>query len=47
MIQILYYWGVMQWVILKLGWALHAIMGTTVCESLNSAANTFLGMVKI
>ncbi|XP_063984863.1 uncharacterized transporter YutK-like isoform X2 [Diachasmimorpha longicaudata] len=46
MIQILYYWGAMQWVIMKLGWALHSIMGTTVCESLNSAANTFLGMTE-
>ncbi|XP_015110947.1 uncharacterized protein LOC107037099 isoform X2 [Diachasma alloeum] len=46
MIQILYYWGAMQWVITKLGWALHSIMGTTVCESLNSAANTFLGMTE-
>ncbi|XP_011297444.1 solute carrier family 28 member 3 isoform X1 [Fopius arisanus] len=46
MIQILYYWGAMQWVIMKLGWALHWVMGTTVCESLNSAANTFLGMTE-
>ncbi|KAK0075455.1 hypothetical protein PV326_011569 [Microctonus aethiopoides] len=43
-IQILYYWGAMQWIILKLGWVLQTIMGTTVCESINSAANTFLGM---
>ncbi|CAD6217221.1 GSCOCG00004731001-RA-CDS [Cotesia congregata] len=46
MIQILYYLGAMQWVILKLGWALHAVMSTTVCESLNAAANTFLGMTE-
>ncbi|XP_043279568.1 solute carrier family 28 member 3 [Venturia canescens] len=45
-IQILYYWGAMQWVILKLGWMLQYVMGTTVCESLNSAANTFLGMTE-
>ncbi|XP_053598836.1 solute carrier family 28 member 3 [Microplitis demolitor] len=45
-IQILYYLGAMQWIILKLGWALHAVMGTTVCESLNAAANTFLGMTE-
>lgn len=37
----------MQWIILKLGWVLQTIMGTTVCESINSAANTFLGMVKL
>ncbi|XP_034951722.1 solute carrier family 28 member 3-like [Chelonus insularis] len=46
MIQILYYLGAMQWIILKLGWLLHVVMGTTVCESLNSAANTFLGMTE-
>ncbi|XP_044004713.1 solute carrier family 28 member 3 isoform X1 [Aphidius gifuensis] len=46
MIQVLYYWGAMQWVILKLGWALSSVMGTTVCESINSAANTFLGMTE-
>lgn len=46
MIQVLYYWGAMQWVILKLGWALSSIMGTTVCESINTAANTFLGMTE-
>ncbi|OXU17621.1 hypothetical protein TSAR_011581, partial [Trichomalopsis sarcophagae] len=45
MIQILYYWGVMQYIIHNIGWVLHVIMGTTVCESINSAANTFIGMV--
>ncbi|KAG7209814.1 hypothetical protein KM043_011428 [Ampulex compressa] len=43
-IQILYYLGVMQWVLLKLGWALQKLMGTTLCESVNCAANTFVGM---
>ncbi|XP_058797169.1 solute carrier family 28 member 3-like isoform X2 [Phymastichus coffea] len=46
MIQVLYYWGVMQSVIRNIGWILHSIMGTTVCESINSAANTFLGMTE-
>ncbi|XP_031786980.1 solute carrier family 28 member 3 isoform X2 [Nasonia vitripennis] len=46
MIQILYYWGVMQYIIHNIGWVLHAIMGTTVCESINSAANTFIGMTE-
>ena len=43
-ISILYYMGAMQWVLMKLGWILETILGTTVCESVNSAANIFLGM---
>lgn len=44
-IQMLYYIGVMQWVVMKFGWGLQCIMGTTICESLNSVSNTFIGMV--
>lgn len=43
-ISVLYYLGAMQWALLKLGWILQAILGTTVCESVNAAANIFLGM---
>lgn len=43
-ISILYYLGAMQWVVLKLGWVLQTILGTTVCESVTAAANIFLGM---
>ncbi|XP_055920056.1 solute carrier family 28 member 3 isoform X2 [Eupeodes corollae] len=43
-ISILYYLGTMQWIVLKLGWLLQEILGTTVCESVTSAANIFLGM---
>uniref|UniRef100_A0A8D8BK10 Sodium/nucleoside cotransporter n=4 Tax=Culex pipiens TaxID=7175 RepID=A0A8D8BK10_CULPI len=43
-ISILYYLGAMQWVVLKLGWILQALLGTTVCESVIAAANIFLGM---
>ena len=43
--QILYYYGIMQWVVIKLGWLIQASMGTTVCESVNAAASVFLGMV--
>ncbi|XP_054738038.1 solute carrier family 28 member 3 isoform X2 [Anastrepha obliqua] len=43
-ISILHYWGVMQWIVVKLGWLLQQILGTTVCESVTSAANIFLGM---
>ncbi|ALC40788.1 CG8083 [Drosophila busckii] len=43
-ISILYYLGTMQWVVIKLGWILQSLLGTTVCESVTSAANIFLGM---
>lgn len=43
-ISVLYYLGTMQWVLFKLGWILQSILGTTVCESVNAAANIFLGM---
>ncbi|KAF4532951.1 hypothetical protein B566_EDAN000639 [Ephemera danica] len=42
-IQILYYYGVMQWIVLKLGWLLQVTLGTTVCESVNTSASIFLG----
>ncbi|KZC05789.1 Solute carrier family 28 member 3, partial [Dufourea novaeangliae] len=45
-IQILYYLGVMQWIILNLGRILQALMGTTICESVNCAANIFIGMTE-
>jgi pyrimidine nucleoside transport protein len=43
----LYYYGAMQWILLKLGWLLQKLMGTTVCESVNAAASIFLSMVII
>ncbi|KAH8320415.1 hypothetical protein KR067_002810 [Drosophila pandora] len=43
-ISILYYLGAMQWVVIKLGWILQSLLGTTVCESVTAAANIFLGM---
>lgn len=43
-ISMLYYLGTMQCVIMKLGWVLQSILGTTVCESVTAAANIFLGM---
>jgi len=44
-VQILSYLGAMQWIIMKLGWILQSIMGTTLCESITAAANPFIGMV--
>jgi len=43
-IQILYYYGVMQVMIIKMGWLLQVTVGTTACESMNAAANVFLSM---
>ncbi|GAB0100840.1 Sodium/nucleoside cotransporter [Sergentomyia squamirostris] len=43
MISVLYYLGVMQWVVIKLGWILQVCLGTTICESVTAAANIFLG----
>ncbi|XP_068207832.1 uncharacterized transporter YutK-like [Palaemon carinicauda] len=45
-IQILYYFGIMQWFVLKLGWCLQVTIGTTACESVNAAANIFLGQTE-
>lgn len=43
MVSILYYLGAMQWFVLTVGWVLQIILGTTVCESVNAAADMFLG----
>nr|XP_012139728.1 PREDICTED: solute carrier family 28 member 3-like isoform X1 [Megachile rotundata] len=43
-IQILYYLGVMQWIILRLGQFLQGITGASICESVVCASNTFIGM---
>lgn len=42
----LYYLGVMQWILHSLGWVLQSVLGTTVCESVNAGANIFLGMTE-
>ncbi|XP_044741587.1 solute carrier family 28 member 3-like [Chrysoperla carnea] len=46
MVNILYYYGIMQAIVTRLGWALGSVMGTSTCESVNSAANIFLGMTE-
>lgn len=43
MINILYHLGIMQKIILNLGLLLQGVMGTSICESVNAAANIFLG----
>ncbi|XP_053128479.1 sodium/nucleoside cotransporter 1-like [Hemicordylus capensis] len=44
--SILYYLGVMQWVILKLSWILQITMGTAATESLSIVGNVFVGMTE-
>lgn len=41
----LYYLGVMQWIIFNLGKFLQKLMGTSICESIVCAGNIFIGMV--
>jgi pyrimidine nucleoside transport protein len=43
-ISVLYYLGVMQRILMNLGWILQSILGTTVCESINAAGNIVLSM---
>ncbi|CAH1099493.1 unnamed protein product [Psylliodes chrysocephalus] len=46
LVNILYYYGIMQKVVGSIGAFLQWIMGTSICESVNSAANIFLGMTE-
>ncbi|XP_072388112.1 uncharacterized transporter YutK-like isoform X1 [Diabrotica undecimpunctata] len=46
LVNILYYYGIMQNIVLAIGSLLKLIMGTSICESVNSAANIFLGMTE-
>ncbi|CAG9770741.1 unnamed protein product [Ceutorhynchus assimilis] len=43
-VNLLYYYGLMQKFVNMLGGALQYIMGTTICESVNSVAVAFVGM---
>ncbi|KAF5294327.1 hypothetical protein FQR65_LT10780 [Abscondita terminalis] len=44
MINILYHYEIMQKVVVTIGEFLKSVLGTTICESVNSASNIFLGM---
>lgn len=46
-VSILYYYGIMQWVVQKIGWLLQISIGTTAAESMNAAGNIFLGQVNL
>ena len=43
LVSMLFYWGVLQWLVMKIGWLLQVTVGTTAVESLNASANIFLG----
>ncbi|EFX87746.1 hypothetical protein DAPPUDRAFT_22032, partial [Daphnia pulex] len=45
-VSILYYYGIMQWVVQKIGWLLQISIGTTAAESMNAAGNIFLGQTE-
>uniref|UniRef100_A0A8C8BS06 Sodium/nucleoside cotransporter n=1 Tax=Otus sunia TaxID=257818 RepID=A0A8C8BS06_9STRI len=44
--SILYYLGVMQWLIVKISWLLQVSMGTTPAETLSVAGNIFVGQTE-
>ncbi|KYO21461.1 sodium/nucleoside cotransporter 1 [Alligator mississippiensis] len=44
--SILYYLGLMQWIILKISWLLQVTMGTTATETLSVAGNIFVGQTE-
>ncbi|EMP30172.1 Sodium/nucleoside cotransporter 1 [Chelonia mydas] len=44
--SILYYVGLMQWLILKISWLLQITMGTTPTETLSVAGNIFVGQTE-
>lgn len=46
LISVLYYLGIMQWVIKLLGGALSKILGTSKAESVSAAANIFVGQTE-
>ncbi|XP_013390240.1 solute carrier family 28 member 3 [Lingula anatina] len=42
-VSVLFYLGAMQWLIGKVAWVMRVAMGTTAAESMNAAANIFIG----
>jgi len=46
LISVLYYLGIMGWVIRTIGGALHKFLGTSRTESMSSTANIFVGSVE-
>ncbi|GAB2789103.1 NupC/NupG family nucleoside CNT transporter [Halomonas shantousis] len=46
LIAVLYYLGIMQWIIRLLGGALHKVLGTSRTESMSATANIFVGQTE-
>lgn len=46
LIAVLYYLGIMQWVIRIIGGGLHKLLGTSRAESMSAAANIFVGQTE-
>ena len=46
-INLLYYFGVIQYFILKVAWVINMIMDTSPTESINATGNIFIGQVEI
>ncbi len=44
-IQLLYYFGAVQYVILKIAWLVNTLMDTSPVESISTIASVFVGMV--
>ena len=44
-LNLFYYLGFIQYLILKLAWVVNKLMGTSPTESMNATANIFLGQV--
>ncbi|CAL8129406.1 unnamed protein product [Orchesella dallaii] len=45
-VGLLYHLGIMTWIVMKVGWLLQVFLGTTAAESMNAAANIFLGQTE-
>ncbi|ODM92791.1 Solute carrier family 28 member 3 [Orchesella cincta] len=45
-VGLLYHMGIMTWIVMKVGWILQVLLGTTAAESMNAAANIFLGQTE-
>lgn len=45
-VSMMYYAGILQWIVSKVGWLLYVTMGTTAAESMSAAGNIFLGQTE-
>ena len=45
LVNVLFHFGAIQYIILKVSFIINVIMGTSPTESINSTANVFLGQV--